>query len=134
MPTKKVDPEALAAPEATSRPAGPTFPDTVAYWLEDDLGRRISKLFKTSDAPLRLAGRALENIGALEGWTVARRDRRGARHVVASGAMLEILATPFKPERTEEEAAALAPFFEGLRRDPDFPSRTANAVTDERVY
>jgi hypothetical protein len=104
---------------------------SVAYWLEDDLGNRISKLYASSDKPLRLAGRALDNVGSLEGWTVARRDVAGSRHVVASGTDLETLATPFLPVPTAQEAAALRQFDEA-RRSIGF--RRANVVTDERVY
>jgi hypothetical protein len=113
--------------------SGPIFSNTVAYWLEDDLGNRISKLYASSDKPLKLAGRALENIGTLNGWAVARRDHHGDRHVVASGASLAELATPFKPVRKTAEQAALGRFLEALRSDPDFPSRAA-PVADEHVY
>jgi hypothetical protein len=82
---------------------------------------------------MRLAGLVLENLGGMDGWTVARRDTRGARHVVASGTDLEAMATPFKPVRTTAEHAALGRFLEALRSDPDFPSR-ANVVTDDRVH
>jgi hypothetical protein len=109
------------------------FPDTVAYWLEDELGNRVSKLFATSEKPMKLAGRVLENLGGIDGWTVARRDTSGARHVVASGTDLEAMATPFKLVRTTAEQAALGRLLEALRSDPDFPRR-ANVVTDERVY
>ena len=109
------------------------FPDTVAFWLEDELGNRVSRLFATSEEPMKLAGRVLENLGGMDGWTVARRDTSGARHVVASGTDLEVMATPFMPVRTTAEQAALGRLLEALRSDPDFPSR-ANVVTDERVY
>jgi hypothetical protein len=109
------------------------FPDTVAFWLEDELGNRVSKLFATSDKAIKLAGRVLENLGGMDGWTVVRRDTSGARHVVASGTDLEVMATPFKPVRTTAEQAALGHFLKALRSDPGFPSR-AKVVTDERVY
>jgi hypothetical protein len=133
MRTKNVDRRSVISIADIAPPVPPSFPDTVAYWLEDDLGRRISKFFTASEKPLRLAGRALENIGTLDGWAVARRDGQGGRHVVASGAALAELATPFKPMRTPAEEAVLGRFLEALRRDPDFPSRAA-IVSDERVY
>jgi hypothetical protein len=109
------------------------FPGTVAYWLEDELENRVSRLFSSSEKPLRLAGRVLENVGALDGWTVARRDVNGARHVVASGTALEAVATSFMPVRTPVEAAAVRRFNEARHRDPEFPSR-ARVETDEHVY
>jgi hypothetical protein len=133
MRTKNLDRPSVTSIADVTLPVPPSFPDTVAYWLEDDLGRRVSKLFAASEKPLRLAGRALENIGTLDGWAVARRDHHGDRHVVASGASLAELATPFKPVRTTAEHAALGRFLEALRSDPDFPSRAA-PVADERVY
>ena len=45
-----------------------------------------------------------------------RKDTAGVRHVVASGPELAELARLFMPERTPEEAAALAPFLAALRR------------------
>jgi hypothetical protein len=107
------------------------LPETVAYWLEDDLGHRVSKLFASSESPLRLAGRILENVGTLAGWIIARRDSAGVRHVVASDTDLEIMATPFMPVRTPSETVALRIFNE-TRRAAGF--RRANVVTDERVY
>ena len=111
--------------------SGPNSPDTVAYWLEDDLGNRISKLYASSEKPLKLAARALDNVGSLEGWTVAGRDIAETRHVIASGANLEALAAPFLPVRTASEAAAMRRFDEA-RRSMGF--RRANVVSDERVY
>ena len=111
----------------------PSDSDSVSYWLEDDCGSRVSKYFATSERPLKLAGRVLENVGTLDGWTVAHRDSQGCRHVVASGTTLARLATPFMPVRTPAEAAAIGRFNEALRRDPGFPGR-ADVVTDERVY
>ena len=133
MSTKTSDRTWARLAPATSLAEAPVFPDTVAFWLEDELGNRVSRLFATSEKPMRLAGRILENLAGLNGWTVARRDTRGARHVVASGTDLEAMATPFKPVRTTAEQAALGRFLEALRSDPDFPSR-ANVVADERVY
>jgi hypothetical protein len=131
MRTKTTDRIRLRLATAAPGVSGPIFSDTVAYWLEDDLENRISKLYATSDKPLKLAGRALENVGSLAGWTVARRDTAGARHVVASGAELEAMATPFMPVRTPDEAESLRPFNEA-RRAEGF--RHANVVTDEGVY
>jgi len=93
----------------------------------------VSKLFATSEKPLRLAGRVLENLGALDGWTVARRDSSGRRHLVASGRDLAEAAAPFMLVRTPDEAAAIKRFNEARRRDPRFPAR-ARVETDERVY
>jgi hypothetical protein len=133
MHTKTSDRPQLRIESASSSVSAPAFPDTVAYWLEDDLGNRVSRLFATSEKPMRLAGRVLENLGALDGWTVARRDVNGARHVVASGPALEAAATAFMPVRTLAEAAVVQRFNEARRRDPEFPSR-AHVETDERVY
>jgi len=109
----------------------PSFADTAAYWLEDDAGNRVSKLFGKSESPLRLAGRVLENTGSLEWWSVARRDGAGARHVVASGRDLEIMATPFMPVRTRAEAEAVRRFNKA-RRALGF--RHSDPDEDERVY
>lgn len=117
----------------SERVAAPDLADTVAYWLEDELGQRVSKLFATSEKPMKLAGRVLENAGSLDGWAVARRDSSGERHVVAAGADLEVLALPFMPERTAEETEHLRRFNEARRRVSGFPSR-AHVETDERVY
>jgi hypothetical protein len=110
---------------------GPAVRNAIAYWLEDDLGNRITKLYASSDKPLMFAGRAFENLGSLDGWTVARRDTDGVRHVVAAGVDLEVLATPFMPERTPAEAMA-AERFNRARRSLGF--RRADPITDERVY
>ncbi len=131
MHTKTSDRRHLQRATATFALKGSVIPETVAYWLEDDLGNRISKLYASSDKPLRLAGRALDNVGSLEGWTVARRDIAGTRHVVASGTDLETMATPFIPVRTAAEAAAWRRFDEA-RRSMGF--RRATVVTDDRVY
>src|SRR5450759_144695 len=133
MSTKTSDRTRAWLAPATTLAEAPVFPDTVAYWLEDELGNRVSKLFVTSEKPMKLAGRVLENLGGMDGWTVARRDISGARHVVASGKQLELAATPFMPVRTREEADAVRRFNEARRRDPRFPSR-ARIETDERVY
>ena len=132
MRTKTTD-RRVAVESPTSPVAFPSFPDAVAYWLEDDLGNRVSKLFVSSEKPLKLAGRAFENLGTLQGWTVARRDLDGTRHVVASGSGLEALAQSFMPVRAPDEAAAVRRFNMARRRDPAFPSR-AQVDTDERVY
>jgi hypothetical protein len=109
----------------------PLFPDTVECWLEDELGYRVSKLFATSDKPLKLAGRVLETVGSLDGWTLARRDSDGVSHVVASGAELELMAAPFMPARTAAEAEHIRRL-NVARRALGF--RRANVITDERVY
>jgi hypothetical protein len=131
MRTKTADRIRIPREAKTLQPQGPTFPDTVAYWLEDDSGNRISKLYSASDKPLKLAGRALESMGALDGWTVSRRDIDGVRHVVASGSDLEELARPFMPERTPAEAAVVGRF-NRARRATGF--RRPDIETDERVY
>jgi hypothetical protein len=131
MRTKTTDRGPLRLATAAPGVVGPIFSNTVAYWLEDDLGNRISKLFVTSDRPLKLAGRALENVGSLTGWTVARRDTAGVRHIIASGAELEVMSRPFMPARTPAEAEHIKRFNEA-RRAAGF--RQANLVTDERVY
>jgi hypothetical protein len=119
--------EAVRSPRA----ATPDLPDTAAYWLEDDLGNRVSKLFSSSDRPLRLAGRVLENVGSLEGWSMVRRDMAGARHLVASGDDLVVMTIPFMPERTLADAEKLRRLNEA-RRAAGF--RRASVVTDEKVY
>jgi hypothetical protein len=77
------------------------------------------------------AGRALENVGSLAGWTVARRDDAGARHVVATGAELELMAKPFMPVRTPDEARALKRHLDAIRA---MGLRRANVITDDHVY
>ena len=131
MSTKTSDRGHLKLGAAAPAEPGPASLASVAYWLEDDLGNRISKLYASRDKPLKLAGRALDNVGSLKGWTVARRDIAGTRHVIASGKDLEALATPLLPVRTVAEAAAMRRFDEA-RRSMGF--RRANVVTDERVY
>jgi hypothetical protein len=105
----------------------------VAYWLENWPDHRVTKLFRACDTPMIFAGRALENLGHLEGWSLVRQDTSGGRHVVASGAELAALATPFKPERTPDDLAALAPYFAARRHDPGVPS-TDPEIRDKRVY
>ncbi len=113
------------------RPRLDSATDTISYWLEDDLGRRVSKLFARSEKALTLAGRVLENAGSLDGWIVARRDTAGARHIIASGKGLELMAEPFKPVRTRAEAESLRRLNDA-RRAIGF--RRAKVVTDEKVY
>ena len=105
--------------------------DTVAYWLEDDLGSRVSTLSRTSERPTRLAGRILENIGSLTGWTLLRRDSAGERQVVATGPDLEVMAMPFVQTHTAPETETLRGLNQA-RRALGF--RRAKVVTDERVY
>ncbi len=113
------------------RPRLDSATDTISYWLEDDLGRRVSKLFARSEKALTLAGRVLENVGSLNGWAVACRDRAGARRVIASGKALELMAEPFMPVRTPAEAESLRRLNEA-RRAIGF--RRLNKVADETVY
>ncbi len=82
---------------------------------------------------MALAGRVLENLGSLDGWSVARMDSSRVRHTVATGAALAELALGLGPVRTPREAEAVQRFNDALRKDPGFPRR-ANLVTDERVY
>jgi len=131
MRTKTSDRTGLPSQPTAPGVSAPLFPDTVECWLEDEVGNRVSKLYATSDKPLKLAGRVLENVGSLGGWTVARRDSAGVRHVVASGAELEVMATPFMPARTPAEAEHIRRFNEA-RRAEGF--RRANVITDKRVY
>jgi hypothetical protein len=131
MRTKTSDRTRIPRDTQTPGRRGPTFPDTVAYWLEDDSGTRVSKLFAVSEKPLKLAGRALENVGSLAGWTVARRDTDGVRHVVAWGTDLEVMARPFMPERTPAGAAVIDRL-NRARRAIGF--RRATIETDEHVY
>lgn len=78
------------------------------------------------------AGRPLERFGHLDGWALVRRDTAGVRHLIASGADLAELARPFMPERTLEEAVAMARFFDALGRIPD--THPIPEIRDERVY
>ena len=70
-------------------------------------------------------------IAWMAGWTVARRDTVGVRHVIASGRELEVCARPFMPARTPAEAEHIGRF-NAARRAEGF--RRANLVTDEQVY
>ncbi len=85
MRTKTADSIRMGRLPATAADHGLSMPGADPYWLEDELGNRVSKLFRMSDRPLRLAGRVLDNLGHLDGWTLAWRDVNGARHVLASG-------------------------------------------------
>ena len=131
MPSKTTDPILRPRPRASRSPA-PSIPDTVAYWIENPEGSRVTPLYRRARTPMVLLGSALEKREHLDGWSLVRRDAAGVRHVVASGAELAELARPFMPARTPEEAAALAPFLAALRRiaDPDPDPE----ITDERVY
>jgi hypothetical protein len=113
--------------------AAPAIADTRAYWLEKPGGTRVTRLYRHADTLLIFAGRALEKLEALDGWTLARVDTDGARHAIACGAELAELARPFMPERTPEEVKALAPFRAALHHEPGDPI-TDPEITDERVY
>jgi hypothetical protein len=118
----------------SSRPAPSAalaVPGATAFWLEDDSGNRVSKLFASSEKPLKLAGRVLENVGSLKGWTLACRTSARPRHALASGTALESLA--IGPDRTPEEAEAIGRFHETLRRTFG-PASRARVETDETVY
>ena len=133
MSTKTPDRRKRSDGAASSGPAQPTFPDTVAYWLEDERGQRISWLCVASGGPLRLAGRALENTGSLAGWSLVRRSVDGTRHVIASDGDLETMVTPFLPQRSPEEAARFQQFRRAIREQFG-PPRRAHVIRDERVY
>ena len=134
MHTRTTDSPQVRRRAATpDSPPAPSIADTVAYWLEDEYGTRVTRLYRGAASPMRMAGRAFEQLEHLDGWSLVRRDTSGVRHVVASSADLAELARPFMPKRTPEEAAALAPFFAALRRitdqrDPD------PEIMDKRVY
>jgi len=132
MPSKTTDSPLLRPRSRASRPPAPSIPATVAYWLENPKGSRSTPLYRRAHTPMILLGSALEKREHLDGWSLVRKDTAGVCHVVASGPELAELARPFMPERTPEEAAALAPFFAALRRitDPDPDPE----ITDERVY
>ena len=132
MRTKLADSPILPGPLGSSPvPPAPSIPDTVAYWLEDQYGTRVTKLYRLATTPMVLAGRVLENRGDLDGWSLVRRDMSGNRHVVATTSALATLAKPFQPARTPQETEALRPFLEAVRATGFRPS---NAKTDERVY
>jgi hypothetical protein len=114
-------------------PVEPAFPDTWAYWLEDESGQQISRRYAASGGPLRLAGRALENTGSLTGYTLVRRSLDSARHVIASDRELEVMATPFMPKRTPEEAARFQRFRRALH-ETFGPPRRPDVIRDKRVY
>jgi hypothetical protein len=133
MRTKLADtPRTRPRPDTPPR-AAPAIADTRAYWLEKPGGTRVTRLYRHADTPLIFAGRALEKLEVLDGWTLARMDTDGVRHVIASGTELADLARPFMPKRTPEEVRALAPFFAARRHDPKDPI-TDPEITDKRVY
>jgi len=134
MRTKTTDsPQVRRRAAPPDSPPAPSIPGTVAYWLEDERGVRITKLYRCADRPLRWAGGALERFDHVAGLALAREDTSATRHVVVTGAELAELARPFMPDRTPEEAAALAPFFAALRRITD-PRDPDPEITDKRVY
>lgn len=91
MRTKTADSIRMGRLPATAADPALSMPGAEAYWLEDALGHRVSKLFRTSDRPLRLAARVLENLGHVDGWTVAWRDVNGARRVHGNQAMQQLI-------------------------------------------
>jgi hypothetical protein len=133
MRTKLADTPRTRPRTGTPPLAAPAIADTRAYWLEKPGGTRVTRLYRHADTPLIFAGRALEKLEALDGWTLARMDTDGVRHAIASGAELADLARPFMPERTPEEVRALAPFFAARRHDPKNPI-TDPEIRDKRVY
>ncbi len=88
----------------------------MAYWLENPTGARVTPLYRSAHTPMVLLGNTYEKLGNLDGWSLVRRDTDGSRHIVVAGPELAELARAFLPQRTPEEAAALAPFFSALRR------------------
>ena len=116
MPSKATDSPILGSQPRADRPPAPSIPDTVAYWLENPKGLRVTPLYRRAHTPMILLGSTLEKRGHLDGWSLVRKDTASVRHVVASGPELAELARPFMPERTPEEARALAPFLAALRR------------------
>jgi hypothetical protein len=132
MSSKTTDSPLLRPRANASRPQVPSIPDTVAYWIENPEGSRVTPLYRRARTPMILLGSTLEKREHLDSWSLVRRDAAGLRHIVASGAELAELARPFLPARTPGEAAALAPLLAALRRitdpDPDLE------ITDERVY
>jgi hypothetical protein len=59
--------------------AAPAIADTRAYWLEKPGGTRVTRLYRRAQTPLIFAGRALEKLDVLGGWTLARVDTDGVR-------------------------------------------------------
>jgi hypothetical protein len=133
MRTKLADSPRTRPRIGTPTLAAPATAGTRAYWLEKPGGLRVTRLYHHADIPLIFAGRALEKLEALDGWTLARMDTDGVRHTIAAGAELSELARPFMPVRTQEQVRALAPFRTALRRDPGDPI-TDPEVKDRRVY
>ncbi len=132
MPTKLADSPIPRPRSGTAdAPPAPSIPDTLAYWLEDETGTRVTKLYRLATTPLVFAGRALENRGNLQGWSLVRRDTNGIRHVVATASEFANLAEPFMPERTPLEAEQIRRHLDTIRA---IGFRRSNAVTDERVY
>ncbi len=81
----------------------------------------------------KTADSMLDNLGHVDGWTLAGRDVNEARRVVASGEDLATLATPHMPARSLDDADHIRRFNEARRRQAAFPSR-ARPITDERIY
>ena len=132
MRTKLADsPIPVSRSDAADMPVAPSIPDTLAYWLEDESGTRVTKLYRLATIPMILAGRALENRGDLLGWSLVRRDTNGIRHVVATASELAALAEPFMPDRTPLEAERLRPHLDAVRA---MGFRRSNPVTDKRLY
>lgn len=88
-------------------------------------------MFRTSDQPLRLAGRAFESMGSLHGWLLVSRDATDARRVIAADRGLEAMAAPFVADRTAEEAVVIDRHLASVRAIGFLPPPE---VTDEDVY
>lgn len=101
--------------------------DRITWDPEKDRLNQAKHGILFAEAALVLAGDPVRN------WSLVRKDTASARHVVASGPELAELARPFMPERTPEEAAALAPFLAALRRITG-PLDADPEIKDERVY
>ena len=130
MPTKHADHRSRAGRTGPIPPAATVVSEAEAYWLEDDLGRRVSKRYTGSRQPLVLAGRALENLGSLDGWTVARQGADGVRRILACGDELAELALSFMPVRTPAEAAVMGRLRKALRAERG-DDASSHEVTDD---
>ena len=130
MRTKHADHRSRAGRTGPIPPVTTVVSEAEAYWLEDDLGRRVSKRYTGSRQPLVLAGRALENLGSLDGWTVACQGADGMRRILASGDELVELASSFMPVRTPPEAAVMGRLREALRAERG-DDASSHEVTDD---
>lgn len=117
MRTKHAEHRSRAGRTGPVPPVATVAPEAQVFWLEDELGRPVSKRYTGIRQPLVLAGRALENLGALDGWSIACHGADGVRRIVASGGALAELALPFLPVRTPPEAAVMGRLRKALRAE-----------------